>query len=138
MRLKCVTLTTSEGVFIFNISGQEYVCIGVGFINQGLKSPLLSYRVITFRYWWKMQFTFPRVGFQYMEGMLHICGAVPDARSKLAVGRPRGALAYPHQIFSTKIQTPKDNSSFALASLTNRSHQVSSRILLGPCFVSCV
>ena len=49
-----------------------------------------------------------------------------------------GVLAWMHQIFSAKLLTPKDGSSFILASLTSRSHQVNYRILLVPCFTVVV
>ena len=47
---------------------------------------------------------------------------------------PVESSAYPQKRFYENTLTPKDNSSFILASLTNRSHQVNSRSLLGPCF----
>ena len=40
-----------------------------------------------------------------------------------------------HQILSTRILTPKGGGSFALDSLTNRSHHVDFISLHGPCFV---
>ena len=43
-------------------------------------------------------------------------------------------LACPHKVFYVKILNPKDDGSFILESLTNRSHQVNSRILTVPCF----
>ena len=48
------------------------------------------------------------------------------------------ASGWPQQSLSTKISTPKGGGSFSMASLTNRSHQVNSRSLCAPCFVSCV
>ena len=47
---------------------------------------------------------------------------------------PLGVSACPQLSFSEKLVTPKGVGGFILASLTNRSHQVNSRILLGPCF----
>ena len=46
--------------------------------------------------------------------------------------------AFPQQIFSLKLPTPKGGGSFALASITSGSHQLNTRSLSGPCFISCV
>ena len=45
-----------------------------------------------------------------------------------------GASACLYKSFFAKLLTPKDGVNFILASLTNRIHQVDSRILIGPCF----
>ena len=52
--------------------------------------------------------------------------------------QPAGVLACLQWIFSSKLLNPKDDGSFILASLTNKSHQIYSRILLGPCFAVVV
>ena len=110
----------------------------IGPINQGLKEPLLSYHAWTCMDWWNMRCTFPRVGYQFMEEILSISEALHDTWSKLAVIWPIGALEYPHPRFSTKLLTPKYGSRFILESLNNRSHQVNSIIMIGPCFaVAC-
>ena len=49
-----------------------------------------------------------------------------------------GAAACSHQSFSSKLLTPKDVSSFILVNITNRSHQVNSRSMIGPCFAVVV
>ena len=52
--------------------------------------------------------------------------------------QPERILACPQQSFYANILTPKDGGRFVLASLTDRSHQVNSRNLLGPCFTVVV
>ena len=78
-QIQCVTLPTREGVFILHFSGQEDFCISICFINQGLNAPLLSHCARTCRYCWKMRCMFPRIGYQFLEGILHISGTVHGA-----------------------------------------------------------
>ena len=78
-QIQCVTLPTREGVFILHFSGQEDFCISICFINQGLNAPLLSHCARPCRYCWKMRCMFPRVGYQFLEGILHISGTVHGA-----------------------------------------------------------
>ena len=52
--------------------------------------------------------------------------------------QPVGTLSWSQQNFSSKILTLKDNIIFILESLTNWSHQVNSRSLLGPCLAVVV
>ena len=68
-----------ERCFIFHLSGQEDVWIGIGYIDQVLKAPPLSYQAQPCRYWWNMGCMFIRVRYQCMEGMLRISGSVPGA-----------------------------------------------------------
>ena len=49
-----------------------------------------------------------------------------------------GALVWPQKFFSLKLLTPKDSGRFTLASPSNRIHQMDSRNLCVPCFISCV
>ena len=61
--LTCDT-NNNESCFILRLSVQEDICIDIYYINQGLKSPLLSYRDQPFSYWWKMRYMFSRVVYQ--------------------------------------------------------------------------
>ena len=69
-RLQHVTLITRKGVFIFHISGQDDVCIGIGYINKGLKEPLLYYHALTCRDSRMMWCMFPRVICQCLERIM--------------------------------------------------------------------
>ena len=61
IRIQQVKLTTIKFVAIFCLSGQEYFYIGTGFINKVLNFPR-RLCLKPFRYWCKMQCTFPRAG----------------------------------------------------------------------------
>ena len=63
-QIQRMKLITRKRVFIFHISGQDGVCIGIGSSNRVLKAPPLSYRAQPCRDWWKMRFMFPRMGYQ--------------------------------------------------------------------------
>ena len=83
--LQYLILTTRVGIFIFQLSGQQYVCIVIGSRNWSLKAPSLSYRSLTCRDWWKMGCMFPRVRYQCLEGIPHISEAVSGAWAYLTV-----------------------------------------------------
>ena len=77
---------------------------------------------------------FPRARYQFQ--MKGYCESLELEESGITSqsDQPAGVLACPQQSFSIKLLTPKYDGSFILAILTIRSHQVNSRILLGPCF----
>ena len=64
-----VKSTTREGITIFCISVQDDVFICLGSIHQGLKATMLSYSDQLCRDWWKIPFTFSRVGYKFLEGV---------------------------------------------------------------------
>ena len=111
-RLQRGTLTTRNGVFIFRLSGQEDVCIGIVSRNQGLKAPLLSYRDQPCMDWWKMWCMFPRVVNQcQLKGfwsLVDLCLAPVIASQS---DQPVGDSACPQWSLYSKIWTPKDGDS---------------------------
>ena len=68
-RLQCEILPTKEGVYILHLSGQEDVLNDISSKINVQKNPCcISYQPC--RDWWKMLCMFPRVRYQYLEGML--------------------------------------------------------------------
>ena len=124
-----------ERCFIFNLSGQEDVCIVIGSRDTVQKHPrCLCWKPC--RYWWKMQCMFPNVWYQYK--LWRCCSSVDLCLlPKLTSWSYQliGASTYPMWSFSTKILTQKGGGDFNFANLNNGSHWVNSRILQCPCFV---
>ena len=81
-----------------------------------------------------MQYTFPRARYQCLEGIPLISRAVPGYWAYLAVWSNSRIIILPTAKLLWKYINPKDNGSFILESLTNRSHQVNPRSLLGTSF----
>ena len=83
-----------------------------------------------------MRCMFPRVRYQCQ---LKECCSLVDMCLTLDLtsryDQPVGASYYSQWSFSANLLTPKDGGSSTLEILTNRSHQVDSRILCSPCFV---
>ena len=61
-------------------------------------------------------------------------GVVLGDRYKLVVIIPRRVFSYPQKRITERLKSQKNDGSIILVSLTNRSHQVHPRSLLGPCF----
>ena len=86
-----------------------------------------------------MQCMFPSMGYQFqLKGCwlsVDLCVA-PEIISRS--DQQVGASDWPQWIFSAKISNSEGRKYFTLANLTNRSHWVSLRSLLGPCFAVVV
>ena len=127
--------TNKKGMcLILHISGREDVCIGITYINQGLKSPpclTMSDHAgigvicnVHFLGWYTNVWRGCCV-------LVELCLA-PELT--LQYDQPEGDSSCPHQSFSANILTPKEGSIFILASIINISYQMNSRSLLGPFF----
>ena len=82
--LQRVTLITRKGIFIFHISNQEVVWIGI-VSNDKVQMHNRFLWFQPWRYWRKMQCMFPRVEYQYLDRMPRISGSVPGAWAYPAV-----------------------------------------------------
>ena len=81
-----------------------------------------------------MQYIFPRVRYLCQLKLFCVLLEIVESGTTSRSDQPAGISACPQRRFFVKLLTPKDGGSFILTSLTNISHQVSSRSLIGQCF----
>ena len=81
---------------------------------------------------------FPRARYQFQLEIWCVSMELDNSGITSQSDQPAGVPSCLQRRFSANILTPKDNVSFILASVTNRSHPVNSRSLLDSCFTVSV
>ena len=125
----CLHLIRTK-VFILHISGQEDVCIGLGSINQGLKSPIvfMSNHLV-------VGGIFNAHFLGWNTNVYRVCielwWSCEDTSLTLRSVKTIGTLDYPQKSPTENLSTPKYSGISTMESMNNRSHQASSRILIG-------
>ena len=131
-RLRCVTLTTTEGIFIYHISYQEVFLIVIDSRNK-VKTTRVIYASNHAGIGGKCNVHFTGWNTNVWRGCfisVELCMA-PDIN--LLYDQPVRTSSYPQRKFYVQLLNPTDGGSFTLASLTNISHQVNLRSLRSPC-----